>query len=75
MAEWSGWDPGITRCHSEALVEEHVRMSPRGEVPTSRAVPAGLALAAVFGAVHAGFSLYWSMGGTWLVWSLGSNLQ
>ena len=50
-------------------------MSPRGEVPSSRAVPAGLALAAVFGAVHAGFSLYWSMGGTWLVWSLGSNLQ
>ncbi len=50
-------------------------MSPRGEVPTSRAVPAGLVLAAVFGAVHAGFSLYLSMGGTWLVCSLGSNLQ
>lgn len=31
--------------------------------------------AAVVGAVHAAFSIYWSMGGTWLLWSLGSSLQ
>lgn len=42
---------------------------------TSRGVPAAFLLAAVLGAIHAGFSLFWSMGGTWLVWSLGSALQ
>ncbi len=30
--------------------------------------------AAVFGIVHAGFSLFWAGGGTWLLWSLGSSL-
>jgi len=38
-------------------------------------VPGGLIAAAVFGVIHAGFSVYWSMGGTWLAWSLGGNLQ
>lgn len=31
-------------------------------------------IAAVFGAVHAGFSLYWAVGGSWLIWSLGTSL-
>ena len=34
----------------------------------------GLVPAAAFGTIHAAFSIYWSMGGTWLVWSLGSSL-
>lgn len=40
----------------------------------STAVPRALLVAGVVGSIHAGFSFYWSMGGTWLVWSLGSDL-
>ncbi len=35
---------------------------------------AGFVAAGVFGTIHAGFSLYWAFGGTWLLWSLGSGL-
>jgi hypothetical protein len=45
------------------------------DVETGHTVPAALVAAAVFGAIHAGFSIFWSMGGTWLVWSLGGRLQ
>lgn len=31
-------------------------------------------VAAALGGIHAGFSLYWAVGGTALVWSLGSDL-
>ncbi len=34
----------------------------------------GFFAAAVFGAIHAGFSLYWSVGGTFLLSSLGISL-
>lgn len=44
-----------------------------GPSSTSR-VPRGLVAASVLGVIHAGFSLYWAMGGPLLVWSLGSNL-
>jgi len=33
-----------------------------------------LRLAAFFGAVHAGFSLYWASGGTWLLDTLGARI-
>lgn len=33
-----------------------------------------LIAAAVFGSVHAAFSLYWGLGGRWLEWSLGADL-
>lgn len=33
-----------------------------------------LLVAALLGVVHAAFSLYWSAGGSWLVWSLGCRL-
>ena len=49
-------------------------MRSRGRNGTGNAVPAGLVAAGVFGAIHAGFSIYWSIGGTWLLSSLGSNL-
>lgn len=39
------------------------------------AVPAALITAGALGSLHAGFSLYWASGGTWLAWSLGSSLQ
>ena len=47
--------------------------SSRGDV-RGNAAPVGLLVAAALGAVHAGFSLYWSIGGTWLLSSLGSDL-
>lgn len=50
----------------------HVRVT-SGPSSTSR-VPRGLVAASVLGVIHAGFSLYWAMGGPLLVWSLGSNL-
>lgn len=34
----------------------------------------GFFAAAVFGAIHAGFSLYWSVGGTFLLGSLGTGV-
>lgn len=34
----------------------------------------GFVAAAVFGVIHAGFSLYWSAGGTFLLGSLGTSL-
>lgn len=37
--------------------------------------PLALILAAVFGTIHGAFSIYWSLGGSWLVWSLGTSLQ
>lgn len=40
-----------------------------------RTVPDGLRVAAVLGVVHALFSLYWAVGGTFLVWSLGTGLR
>ncbi len=49
-------------------------MRSRGSNVTGDVVPAGLVAAGVFGAIHAGFSIYWSIGGTWLLSSLGSNL-
>lgn len=49
-------------------------MSNRGSNVTVEAVPAGLVAAGVLGAIHAGFSIYWSIGGTWLLSSLGSNM-
>lgn len=33
-----------------------------------------LSVALAAGVLHAGFSLYWGGGGTWLLWSLGSGL-
>ncbi|MCY7287715.1 MAG: hypothetical protein LH624_05555 [Cryobacterium sp.] len=48
-------------------------MRSRGSNVTGDAVPAGLVAAGVFGASHAGFSIYWSIGGTWLLSSLGST--
>lgn len=33
-----------------------------------------LVLAAALGLVHAGFSLYWALGGTWLLETLGSRV-
>ena len=42
--------------------------------PTTEDVSGGFVAASVFGAVHAGFSLYWAAGGTLLVWSLGTGL-
>lgn len=50
-------------------------MRAMNDTVTGAAVPFGLVAAAVLGAIHSGFSMYWSVGGTWLVWSLGSNLQ
>lgn len=75
IADGSGWHPGLARYRRDVLVDDHVQVRTKGDIATGLAVPAGLVLAAVFGAIHAGFSIYWSMGGTWLVWSLGSNLQ
>lgn len=49
-----------------------MRISANGVL--GHAVSAGLPVAGVFGAVHAGFSIYWSAGGTWLVSSLGEDL-
>ena len=49
-------------------------MRSRGSNVTGDTVPAGLVAAGVFGAIHAGFSIYWSIGGTWLLSSLGSNM-
>lgn len=42
----------------------------------SRQLPGimGFVVAGVMGTIHAGFSLYWAVGGTWLLWSLGSGL-
>ncbi len=42
----------------------------------SRDLPGGIGfvVAGVMGTIHAGFSLYWAAGGTWLLWSLGSRL-
>ncbi|GAA4365386.1 DUF3995 domain-containing protein [Paeniglutamicibacter cryotolerans] len=34
----------------------------------------GFLIGACLGGIHAGFSLYWAAGGTWLVWTLGSSL-
>lgn len=34
----------------------------------------GFVAAAVFGTLHAAISLYWALGGMWLLWSLGSSL-
>ncbi len=43
--------------------------------PGIRTVPPGLRVAAVLGLAHAGFTLYWATGGTFLVWSLGTGLR
>lgn len=40
----------------------------------AKTVPAGFVVAAGLGMVHAGVSLYWAAGGTFLLWSLGSDL-
>lgn len=44
------------------------------DTATARAFQGGFLVSAVLGCIHAGFSLYWGAGGTWLVWSLGSTL-
>jgi len=50
-------------------------MHPHGkDLAKSNAGRGGFIAAAVLGAVHAAFSIYWAQGGTWLVWSLGSSL-
>ncbi len=41
---------------------------------TTTNLPGGLVAAAALGMVHAAFSLYWAVGGTVLVWSLGDDL-
>jgi hypothetical protein len=46
----------------------------RGSIAAGAVVPGTLVAAGVIGSIHAGFSLYWSLGGTWLLWSLGSDL-
>ena len=51
-------------------------MHPHGkDLAKSNAGRGGFIAAAVLGAVHAAFSIYWAQGGTWLVWSLGSSLS
>lgn len=55
-------------------VNQHEDMTMKGMVSTDRRVPGGLVAASVFGSIHAGFSLYWATGGTWLVGSLGTDL-
>ena len=45
-------------------------------MPDRRARPGrrALVLAGLLGTVHAGFSLYWGLGGTWLVATLGERM-
>lgn len=50
--------------------EMYPHRSNPGRVPGRAAFLA----AAAFGIVHAGFSVYWAVGGKWLLWSLGSSL-
>lgn len=50
------------------------RSEPRLPPPPEALSTAAFAVAAVLGAIHAGFSFFWALGGTWLVWSLGSDL-
>lgn len=38
-------------------------------------VPVSLVLAGAFGTIHAAFSVFWAVGGTWLLWSVGSGLR
>ncbi len=48
--------------------------SPDHDAATTYSVHLGILIGAVLGCIHAGFSLYWATGGTWLVWTLGSSL-
>lgn len=41
---------------------------------TARRLHGGFLIGTLLGCIHAGFSFYWSAGGTWLVGSLGSTL-
>ena len=50
--------------------EMHTRRTNRRGTPGHTALVA----AGVLGIIHAGFSLFWALGGTWLLWSLGSGL-
>lgn len=43
-------------------------------VPNRSPAPFAFILAGVLGAIHAAFSLYWAAGGTWLAWSLGTDV-
>lgn len=56
-------------------LDDDGQMSSKLTVANPYAVPAGLLVAAVLGTIHAAFSLYWSTGGEWLAWSLGSSLR
>jgi hypothetical protein len=51
-----------------------MRTSTRSSAAGAAAVPGTLVAAGTIGSIHAGFSFYWSLGGTWLLWSLGSDL-
>lgn len=42
--------------------------------PSAALSTVAFVVAAVLGAVHAGFSFFWALGGTWLAWSLGTEL-
>ncbi len=48
--------------------------SPNHDAATTHAVHRGFLVGAFLGCIHAGFSLYWAAGGTWLVWTLGTSL-
>lgn len=66
--------PGSCRMWSRLPLVENEDMFPDTGKARQRDVHFGFIAAAVFGTVHAGFSLYWAAGGTWLLWSLGSGL-
>ena len=50
------------------------RSGPRLPAPPGALSTGAFVVAAVLGAVHAGFSIFWALGGAWLVWSLGTDL-
>ncbi|MEO7587373.1 MAG: DUF3995 domain-containing protein [Arachnia sp.] len=55
-------------------VPEDGEMHPRSSSQRRTPGHAAFVAAGMFGVIHAGFSLFWAVGGTWLLWSLGSGL-
>ncbi len=48
--------------------------SPNNVMAINHAVHPGFLIGGFLGCIHAGFSLYWAAGGSWLVWTLGNSL-
>src|SRR5699024_8187782 len=68
---WS-WEPSQ---QADRFIMTEKRLQAKAADRRRRFIASALVVAAVAGVIHGLFSLYWAIGGDWLVESLGHDLQ